>query len=146
MTLERCFEERKLRQAKPDILKAKKSLETAREKLAEAEELAKAGFEKVAVVFAYASMFHSGRALLFKDGVVEKSHYCLVLYLKEKYVKRGKIENEIITMMDSFREERHDVMYSLEGIKVKSDEANHAIENARKMLQAVGWILGKAGD
>ncbi len=141
MSLERCFEERKLRKIRPDILKARKSLEVAESKLSKAEELAKAGFEDVALVTAYASMFHSGRALLFRDGIVEKSHYCLIQYLKEKYVKTGKIENEVITMMDSFRHERHDVLYSLEGIKVRTNESKEAIETARKLLSAVKKIL-----
>jgi uncharacterized protein (UPF0332 family) len=141
LTLDECFGERKLRKTRPDVLKAEKSLETAEKKLGEAEELAKAGFDDVALITAYASMFHSGRALLFRDGVIEKSHYCLALYLKEKYVKTGKIESEVITMMDAFREERHDVLYSLEGIKVKTSETKMAIETARKLLEAVRNLL-----
>lgn len=141
MTLERCFEDRKLRRIKPDIQRAKMSLETAKMQLKEAEELAKAGFDKAALISAYACMFHSGRALLFKDGMVEKSHYCLIQYLKEKYVKTGKIETEIITMMDSFREERHDVLYSLQGVRVKAMESKAAIETARRLLEAAEDIL-----
>lgn len=141
MSLEKCFEERKLRRVRADILKARKSLETAERKLAEAEELMKAGFESAALITAYASMFHSGRALLFRDGVVEKSHYCLILYLRERYAKIGKIKNEVITMMDAFREERHDILYSLEGMKVKGREAKTAVETARELLEEVRGIL-----
>jgi len=30
-------------------------------------------------------MLHSPRALLFRDGVKERGHLCVVVYLKEKY-------------------------------------------------------------
>lgn len=141
MTFEECWRERKLRRTRPDLLKARKSLEVAEEKLWEAEKLAKAGFESTALVTAYSSMFHCGRALLFKDGVVEKSHYCLIQYLKENYVKTGKIGGGVVTMMDSFREERHDVLYSLEGITIKASECKAAVEVARRLFEAVKSLL-----
>lgn len=142
LDLDICFRERKLRVARPDALKAKMSLETAESMLNTAQELKKAGFEAPSLVHAYASMFHSGRALLFKDGIVEKSHYCLVEYVREKYAKTGRISPEIVTVMDVFRGQRHDVLYSLEGVRVKPVDAKMAIENAVKMLEAVRKILG----
>lgn len=122
-------------------MKARQSLKVSEDKLVEAEKLAKAGFGDAALVTAYASMFHAGRALLFKDGVVEKSHYCLVVYLRENYAKQGKIGPEIITMMDAFREERHDVLYSLEGIRVKTADTKTAIETARKLLETAKTLV-----
>ena len=141
MTLEDCYERRQLRSSRPDPLKAKMSISTAESHLTEAENLAKAGFKKVAVVIAYASMFHAGRALLFKDGVIEKSHYCLVVYLREKYVINGKLSNELITVMDAFREERQDVMYGLEIPELDKNDEKLAIENARKMIKEVKKLL-----
>ena len=61
-------------------------------------------------------MFHAGRALLFRDGIQEKSHYCLLVYLKEKYT--GRISAGILSSMDAYREERHEVLYSLEKTKI----------------------------
>ena len=141
MTLEECFERRQLRKIAPDAAKARKSLETAGLKLAEAEELLKAGFAPVAVVTAYSSMFHAARALLFKDGIQEKSHYCLSVYIRENYVKTGKLSAGLVTIMDSFREERHDIMYGLEGIKVEQGEGGAAVENARKLIDAVKSLI-----
>lgn len=126
---------------RPDVLKARKSLETAEGKLSEAGALAQAGFKSAAMVTAYAAMFHAGRALLFKDGVVEKSHYCLVEYLREEYAKTGRLPNELVTMMDSFREERHDVLYSLEGVKAKTDDVEAAIETAKKLVGEAKRLL-----
>lgn len=68
--------------------------------------------------------------------------FCLVQYLKEKYAKTGKIENGVITMMDAFREERHDVLYSLDEIKVKMTETKTAIETARTLLKASKTLVG----
>ncbi|NYZ76927.1 HEPN domain-containing protein [Candidatus Micrarchaeota archaeon] len=141
MSLEDCYERRQLRTSRPDPLKAKMSISTAESHLTEAERLAKAGFRNVAVVVAYASMFHAGRALLFKDGVIEKSHYCLAVYLREKYVTGGKLSNELISVMDAFREERQDVMYGLETPELNKDDENAAIENARKMIKEVKKLL-----
>ena len=141
MALAECFEDRRLRRERPDVLKARKSLETAQRKLSEAGALAQAGFESAAMVTAYASMFHAGRALLFRDGIVEKSHYCLVQYLREEYAKTGRLQNELITMRDSCREERHDVMYSLEGIRVKPNEVGAAITTAKKLVEEVKRLL-----
>ncbi|HQT45326.1 MAG TPA: HEPN domain-containing protein [Candidatus Micrarchaeota archaeon] len=123
------------------MLKSEKSMSVASEKLAEAQALLKSGFESSAVVSAYASMFHAGRALLFKDGIIEKSHYCLIEYLRETYVKTGKMPAEAITVMDAFREERHEVMYSLEGIKIKQKVAQTAIDNAKALIDAVKPML-----
>ena len=139
--MDRCFEERKLRKDRPDILKAHKSVSVAESKLKEAEDLAKAGFASASLLSAYSSMFHSGRALLFRDGVVEKSHYCLIAYLREKYSKAGKLDDGTITVMDAFRAERHDVLYSLEGISVRSDDTKTAIEAAKRLLQEVKRLL-----
>lgn len=141
MSMEDCFERGMLRQVSPDAQKAEFSLKVAREKLEEAKKLAAAGFHNAALVTAYASMFHAGRALLFNDGVMEKSHYCLIAYLREKHVHEGRLPAGIVTMMDSFREERHDVMYGLNGLKVKESDSKEAIENAGKMIEEAGKLL-----
>lgn len=141
MTFEECFERRQLRSTAPDLLKAEKSIKTAEDKLAEAEQLAKAVFRKAAIVTAYASMFHAARALLFRDGIVEKSHYCLVVYLREKYVKTGKLPAGIVTVMDAMREERQDVMYGLEEVTIKEGDEKLALENARHLIAAVRKLL-----
>ena len=143
MTLDECFERRQLRSVAADPLKARSSVQTASDKLKQAQELAGAGFAQVALVTAYAAMFHAGRALLYRDGIQEKSHYCLVLYLREKYVKTSLIESRFITIMDALREERHDVMYSIEKVNVKSSEVNFAIKTAGDFIKKVELILSK---
>ena len=138
--LEECFERRQLRRIPPDAGKAKRSLETARLKLADAEALSQAGFPAMALVNAYASMFHACRALLFKDGVQEKSHFCLIAYVKEKYVKTGLLPAGIITLMDAFREQRHDVFYGFGEHEVKAADEKLALENAALLIRLVSKL------
>lgn len=145
MTLQECFDRRQLRAASPDHLKAASSIETAVDKLAQAQELEKAGFGQAALVTVYASMFHAGRALLYRDGVQEKSHFCLIVYLREKYGRTGELDNGLITVMDALREERHDVMYGVEKIRVKPGQVELAIKTAERMIAAVKKIIGSSG-
>ncbi|MFW6120162.1 MAG: HEPN domain-containing protein, partial [Petrotogales bacterium] len=112
MNTEECYKKRMLRNIPPDLEKAKRSLEIAEKKL----KTAKNAFEKElygpTIIYGYTSMFHSSRALLYKDGVQEKSHICLVLYIKENYSK--KIPPYLINSLNSFRKERHETLYGLD--------------------------------
>jgi len=143
LTLDDCFSERKLRKAKPDAAKAKKSVSTARAMLAEASGLSKSGFHRMALVSAYASMFHACRALLFRDGIVEKSHYCLALYVRKNYAEKGAIPVGLMTALDGLREERHDALYGLTGAAPGSDDSKMAIDSAGKLLEIIEKLLGK---
>jgi uncharacterized protein (UPF0332 family) len=125
------------------MFKAKKSIDIAESKLAEARELLSAGFKNNAAVTAYSSMFHAGRALLYRDGIQEKSHFCLIVYLKEIYASSNKITPEIITLMDSFREQRHNIMYGFEIFEVSEEEVEEAIESASKLIGMAKSLIGK---
>lgn len=91
MRLDECFKKRLLRRERPDLEKCKRSIEVAAAKLDGAQRTFKHGLPDATVVLAYTAMFHAARAILFRDGVVEKSHICVVEYLKEKYVKPGRL-------------------------------------------------------
>jgi uncharacterized protein (UPF0332 family) len=126
-----------LRKVRPDKLKSQFSLKVSAEKLTEAKKLLEAGFLDSALLYAYTSMFHSGRALLFKDGISEKSHYCLIKYLSEEYVKKGRLSAKLITAMDSFRSSRHDTMYGLTATKSKPQDVTLAVDIAQQMLNEI---------
>jgi len=61
--------------------KARDSLHTAHENLDEAEEALKNGILRAATSSRYGAIFQGARAVLFRDGIREKSHFCLELYL-----------------------------------------------------------------
>ena len=138
MNIAECFEKRLLRRTKPDPNKAKRSLEIAEKKL----ETAKESFEKKlygpTIIYGYTSMFHSSRALLYKDGISEKSHYCLVLYIRENYSK--DLAPYLINSLDSYRKERHETLYGLEFVETKKD-ASLIIKDAEQLLEKVKEIL-----
>jgi len=138
MNVDECFNKRMLRKTQPDIKKAKRSLEIAENKLV----TAKNAFEKElygpTIIYGYTSMFHSSRALLYRDGIQEKSHICLVLYIREKY--KNKIPPYLINSLDSFRKERHETLYGLDFIETKKD-AELSINDAEQLLIAIKKIL-----
>lgn len=138
MNTDECFKKRMLRKTSPDLKKAKRSLEIAENKL----ETAKKAFEKElygpTIIYGYTSMFHSSRGLLYKDGIQEKSHFCLVLYIRENY--SNQIPPYLINSLDSFRKERHETLYGLDFIETKKD-AELSIQDAEQLLSTVKKIL-----
>ena len=76
-TLEECFGKALLRRVDPSTGKARESLRQARTWLAEAEQAFAAGVFRSALLAAYNAYFHAARAILFRDGLREKSHSCI---------------------------------------------------------------------
>jgi len=138
-----CIKMRLLRKERPDAKKAERSMEMADAKLGEAIESLEHGIYSGAVVFSYTAMFHAARAILFRDGFVEKSHACVAEYLKEVYVKGGRLSQKYVGMLKDARFERHEVLYGLEA-KGSQDEAKYLVECAREFLEEVKRLL-KAG-
>lgn len=142
MNIAECFEKRLLRRTEPDPNKARRSLEIAKSKLKTAKESFEKELYGPTIIYGYTSMFHSSRALLYKDGISEKSHYCLVLYIRENYKK--DIAPYLINSLDSYRKERHETLYGLEFIETKKD-ASLIIKDAGQLLEKVKEILEKQG-
>ena len=138
MNADDCFKKRMLRKIPKDIKKARRSLEISENKLKTAEEAFIKELFGPSLIYSYMSMFHSARALLYKDGVQEKSHICLVLYIKEFYSK--KIPPYLINSLDNFRKERHETLYGLDFIETKED-AELGIDDAKALLENIKAIL-----
>lgn len=140
MRYEDCVREGLLRRTKPDLRKARRALEIARRRLEEAESSLKSGIFTGSLVLAYSAMFYAARALLFRDGWTEKSHACVVAYLRTKYVKAGKLEQRYLSMLDTARIERHETLYGLETTVAREDAA-HMIDRAKEFLAKITEIL-----
>ena len=112
MSVKECFEQGLLKKDKPDIEKARRSIEIAKHKLELARKEIDARIYENAVISVYTAMFHAARALLFKDGVKERSHWAVYLYIKEKYSE--KLGIRLVNELNSLRLERHEAMYGLE--------------------------------
>ncbi len=137
MDIKECFNKRLLRKIFPSREKASSSIKIAESKLAEAKKLFEKDFFNNAVLSAYTSMFHAARALLYQDGIQEKSHYATYIYIRERY--SGKISKSLINSFNNSREERHEILYGFEH-KFGKKEAENVILDAEEFLQEVKKI------
>lgn len=130
-----------MRRERPDLEKSKRSIEVAGAKLNEAERAFNHGLLDATVVLAYTTMFHAARAILFKDGIIEKSHVCLIEYLREKYVNTGRLSGSLINTLDSIRIDRNETLYGLETESSEKD-ARYCLNKAKEFLLTVKNMLG----
>ena len=135
-----CMREGLLRKTKPDLRKAQRSLEIADQRLKEAEVSLKNGILSGSLILSYTAMFHAARAVLFRDGWAEKSHVCVVAYLRERYVKAGKLEQRYLSMLDASRMERHETLYGLE-TEISGEDAEHMLARAKEFVAKIAEIV-----
>ena len=137
MNLEECFAKRLLVRVTKDAENASRSLQISRDYLADAARNNEIGCYKVVLILCYTSMFHAARALLFRDGVKERSHLCIPVYVRAQYPDLERLAN----LLDSYRELRHGVFYRM-GISVDEGEAAEALRSARGFLSRIETIVG----
>lgn len=136
MNIENCFKKELLIRKKPSQEKTKQSLKSAKVYIKKAKD--NIGLENydITIVAAYTSMFHSLRAILFKDGLKERSHICLLVYIKHVYPELSGIANSV----DVYRRFRHTALYGLD-ITASREEAESSIEVAEETLISVKKLL-----
>ena len=132
-TAAECFEDGKLKRTKKELEQVKNSIEQAEHYLDRAVGVLKSEFPDVSFLMAYNAMFHAARALLFRDGVKERSHYCMIQYLREEY--SGQEISQSIEILDNYCLDRHKVQYS--GGDCTSEEAEQAIKDAKDFITLV---------
>lgn len=98
-----------LRKATPSPEQAKAGLGKAKILLTEAKADLKDRRFNSSLMTAYAAILNAGRAVLFKDGFREKSHFCVARYLEAKH--KDRFPKDCILLLDHFRESRHEVQY-----------------------------------
>ncbi len=111
--LNKLFETGLLKKIEPNKDMAKKSIKQAEFFLKESHDLINLKKYEISTLSLYNSFFHAARALLFLDGIKERSHYAVARYIEEKYVKTNKINIKLLSALDSIRDTRHEVQYSL---------------------------------
>jgi uncharacterized protein (UPF0332 family) len=137
MDVSDCFSQGLLKKTKPSADTARKSFQIAEDTLLKAKDNYKMGYFDVTVVLCYTAMFHAARAVLFRDGVKERSHVCIVLYLKNKYPDLMTYAN----MLDSYRYSRHTTLYGLD-IITKDADATTATRSAEEFISKMRNFLG----
>jgi uncharacterized protein (UPF0332 family) len=136
MKLDDCFRKGLLKRITPDMENARRSLELSASNIEDAEENLRIHRYRVVLVSSYTAMFHAARALLFKDGIKERSHECVPKYLKEKYKDIGMYAN----VLDTYRRFRHSAIYGLD-VFLDEDEARTALNSAKEFLNMVERII-----
>ena len=140
-TIDDCFKFRMLKRIESNSEKSQKSMEIARFNLKEAEYVSKQPdehFFKYLILSSYLAIFHAARAVLYKDGIQEKSHYAIYVYLKEKYSKVTPLS--VLNLFNIHRIERHEAMYGLE-YKPDEEDCDVALRDAKIFVKAMEDLL-----
>ncbi len=87
-------------------------------------------FFEESIVSSYTSMFQAARALLFHYGVMEKSHTCVVAYLREHY--SSTLRQDKINWLEYVSTGCHESLYGLEKFNMDEHEAEDALEKSEK--------------
>lgn len=116
-----CFEKGLLQKTTPSRDLAKKSIKQARFFLSEAEDLIDRSKKEMAILALYNAFFHAARALLFKDGIKERSHFCVARYLEEMYVNSKKLDKKFLSYLDTVRDIRHETQYSVDSVEIEEN-------------------------
>lgn len=122
---ERCIKERHLIKIKATNEMIEKEITTAEYDLERSKESMKDEDYKWASVQAYYSMFHAAKALVLKKGYREKSHYCLIIAVRELYMKDGTMNDELADTLELCMHLRQDADYGLIYDKESADTAIH---------------------
>jgi uncharacterized protein (UPF0332 family) len=134
-----CLDKGLLRKTAPSREQARMCLEKAGQSLEDAKANLSEGRHDATVLLAYGALLSASRAILFNDGMREKSHACVVRYLEARY--GDKLGMQTIALLDSFREARHEVQYSAafraSGLQAKEivKFAEEFIEKAEKIVK-----------
>ena len=138
--MKNLFEEGLLKKISPSKEKSSKSLEVAEKYVEEAKAAFRAKLYSSAILVSYNAMFHAARAVLFKDGIKERSHYAMIEYLLEKY--KNELGQDILNRLDSYRLLRHSVAYGLDS-KINEEDVETTVEFAEEFVEKVNEFLEK---
>lgn len=138
--LKECFEKGLLKKTAKQPELALKDLKQSEFFLNEANELLEINKKIMAAIALYNAYFHCARALLFKDGIKERSHYCIAKYLEEEYIKTKKLEIKFLNGFETIMSIRHNAQYSTEEIEIEED--NEELHNiCEEFITAVEKLI-----
>ena len=143
MRLRDCYDKGLLRKRRPDLLKSERAIELAKSDLDRAARLLESEFFMESRLLSYTGMFQAARALLFKEDVFERSHACVVEYLRVNYTTKHILDINYVNWLDSLRVERHETLYGLDIIDVLKEEAEYALSKGLKFVEKIINILEK---
>ena len=128
---ERCIKERRLTKIKPSKEMIQKEVESAKYDLERARNSLGENDFKWAAVQSYYSMFHAAKAIVLKRGYREKSHFCLIVALRELYIKEDRLNAEMVENLELCMSLRHKADY---GLTYHQESAETALKYAEEFL------------
>lgn len=133
-----CLQKGKIKPFSRGSALATKELETAASDLDSAEKTFSDGNYKWATIQVYYAMFHAARALIYSQNMRERSHYCLVIAIKELFVNTKLIPAALLEALKEAKNLREDADYynrwSESGCRRLLINAREFIILARKIL------------
>ena len=87
----------------------------------------------------YLVFFHAARAVLFRDGIREKSHYCIGIYL-DAYYQKGFQEERWVILFDRIKSSRHAGQYSFQTEPTK-EEVESELKSAQDFVKRMEDLL-----
>jgi uncharacterized protein (UPF0332 family) len=137
-----CVKNRKITEFSSGRDIAPKEIETASKDLETAKKSAAEKNYKWATVQLYYSMFHTARALLYAAGYREHSHACLVLAMRELYVKKEKMPAALVEALQQAKNLREEADYydrwSETGCNKLIKSAGDFLEYAKNKISGTG--------
>jgi len=121
--------ERRLIKIKPDRKLVLKEIKGAESDLETAKKSLQDGNFKWATIQGYYSIFHSARALLYSKGFREKSHYALLVAIRELF--RDELDLSLIHGFEDAMNLRQTADY---GLTFSEEGAIDVIKTAEKFL------------
>ena len=137
MNTEELFKEGLLKRVSPSEERCSKSLEISEKYISESRKAISAKIYELAIMASYSAVFHASRAILFKEGISERSHYAVYQYLKERRPAIGEMN---IESLDMYRRLRHSVSYGLD-TQISKKDVVEALKFAEEFLEAVKKYL-----
>lgn len=137
--LTKCFNRGLLRKVEASQIKSKQSIKEAEKWVQESIKNLESNAYNSAQLSIYLVFFHAARAILFRDGIREKSHYCIGIYL-ELYVREGLLEENWYLLFDRMRRSRHSQQYSFQA-EPSQEEIKSGIKSAESFSRRMERLL-----
>lgn len=116
----------------------------ARDKLAVAKHVLAAGYPADAVSPAYFAVFHAAEAALLVEGDEPRSHEGLKSLFGLRFVKTGRLPEELASILRELKDERENGDYSIFPA-ITAEEAERALASAERFVAALEAFLHDRG-
>lgn len=116
----------------------------ARDKVAVAKHVLAAGYPADAVSPAYYAVFHAAEAVLLVEGDEPRSHEGLKSLFGLRFVKTGRLPEELASTLRELKDERENGDYSIFPA-ITAEDAERAVASAEHFVAALEAFLQAQG-